>query len=119
MASILDPIKKYKKLKNLLHLGPHKTTSRAACGLWVGQPWSMACESITSKNIQSEMNYIAKNTPLHLATQAVTDEQRNFVTTAIFLHTSVLWFSHIASILTDSCIMHTSCMNIVHCLHSV
>jgi len=43
MASILDPIKKYKKLKNLLHLGPHKTTSRAACGLWVGQPWSMAC----------------------------------------------------------------------------
>jgi len=73
MASILDPIKKYKKLKNLLHLGPHKTTSRAACGLWVGQPWSMACESITSKNIQSEMNYIAKNTPLHLATQAVTE----------------------------------------------
>jgi len=46
-----------------------------------------------------------KNTPLQLATQAVTDEQPNFVTTAILLHTSVLWFSHIASILADSCIL--------------
>jgi len=65
------------------------------------------------------MNYIAKNTSLPLATQAVTDEQRNFLTTAILLHTSVLWFSHIASILADSCIIRTSCMNIVPYLHSV
>ena len=39
------------------------------------------------------MNYIAKNTSLQLATQAVMDEQWNYVTTAILLHTSVLWFS--------------------------
>jgi len=65
------------------------------------------------------MNYIAKNTSLQSATQAVTDEQRKFVTTAILLHTSVLWFSHIASILADSCIIRMSCMNIVPCLHSV
>jgi len=64
------------------------------------------------------MNYIAKNISLHLATQAVTDEQRNFVTTAILLHTSVLWFSHIASILAESCVIRTSCVNIVHCFHS-
>ena len=65
------------------------------------------------------MNYIAKNTSLQLATQAVTDEQRNFGTTAILLHTSVLWFSHIASILADSCIICRLCMNIIPCLHSV
>jgi len=65
------------------------------------------------------MNYIAKKISLQLATQAVTDEQRNFVVTAILLHTSVLWFSHIAIILSDSCIIRTSCMNIVRCLHSV
>jgi len=85
----------------------------------VGQPWLMACKSISSKIIQSDMNYIAKNTSLQLATQAVTDEQRNFVTTAVLLHTSVLWFSHIESILADSCVIRTSCMNIVRCLHSV
>jgi len=65
------------------------------------------------------MNHISKNASLQLATQAVTDEQRNFVTTTIFLHTSVLWFSHIATIFTDSCVIRTSCMNIVRCLHSV
>jgi len=64
------------------------------------------------------MNYIAKNTSLQLGTQAVTDEQANFVTTAILLHTSVLWFSHNASILADSCVVRTSCMNILRCLHS-
>jgi len=74
-------------------------------------PWSVAYKSISSKNIQSDMNYIAKNTSLQLATQAVTDEQPNFVTTAILLHTSVLWFSHIASILAESCIIRASCMN--------
>jgi len=65
------------------------------------------------------MNYIAKNTSLQLATQAVTDEQWNFVTTAILLHTSALWFSHIRSILADPCVIRTSCMNIVRCHHSV
>ena len=79
----------------------------------------MVSKSISSKNIQSDMNYIAKHTSLQLATQAVMNEQRNFVATAILLHTSVLWFSHIASILANSCIIHTSCMNIVPYLHSV
>ena len=65
------------------------------------------------------MNYTAKNTSLQLGTQAVTDEQRNFVTTAILLYTSVLWFSHTTSILADSCVICTSCMNIVCCLRSV
>jgi len=65
------------------------------------------------------MNYIAKNTSLQLAAQAVTDEQPNFVTTAILLHTSIFCFFHIASILADSCTIRTSCMNIVCCLHSV
>jgi len=64
------------------------------------------------------MNYIAKYTSLHLATRSPMDEQRNFVTTAILLNTSVLWFSQIASILADSCIICMSCMNIVRCLHS-
>ena len=64
------------------------------------------------------MNFIAKNTSLQLGTQAVTDEQRNFVITAILLHTSVLWFSHIASIRADSCVIRMSWMNIVRCLHS-
>jgi len=75
----------------------------------------------SSKSVQSDMNYIAKNTSLQLPTQAVTDEQRNFVTIAIAIlfHTSVLWFAHIARILADSCIIRTSCMNIVRCLHSV
>ena len=41
------------------------------------------------------------------------------VTTAVLLYTSVLWFSHIESILADSCVIRTSCMNIVRCLHSV
>jgi len=85
----------------------------------VEQAWSVVCKSIFSKNIQSDMNNIAKNTSLQLATQVVTDEQRNFVTTAILLHTSVLWFSHIASIVAGSCIIRTSCMNIVRCFHSV
>jgi len=79
----------------------------------------MACKSISSKNIQSDMNYIAKNSSLQLVTQTVTDEQRNFVTTAVLLHTSVLWISHIASVVADSCIIRTSCTNIVRCLHSV
>jgi len=65
------------------------------------------------------MNYIAKNTSLQLGTQAVIDEQRNFVTTAILLHISALWFSHIASILADSCVNRASCINIVRCLHSI
>ena len=67
------------------------------------------------------MKYIAKNTSLHLATEAVTDEQRNFVTNAILLHTSVLWFSHIVSILASPCILLNGalCMSIVRCLHSV
>ena len=41
---------------------------------------------------------------------------QNFVTNAILLHTSVFWFSHIASILTDSCAIRrssASCMSIV------
>ena len=79
----------------------------------------MVGKSISSKNIQPDMNYIAKYTSLLLATQAVTDEQQNFVTNAILLHTSVLWFSHIASTVADSCVIRTSCMNIVRCLHSV
>ena len=53
------------------------------------------------------MNYIAKNTSLQSATQVVTDEQRDFVTTAILLHTNVLRFFLIASILADSCIIRT------------
>jgi len=73
----------------------------------------MVCKSISSKSIQSDMNYIVKNTSFQLATQALADEQRNFVTTTVLLHTSVLWFSHIASILADSCIIRTSCVNIV------
>jgi len=68
----------------------------------VGQAWSMVCKSISSKNIQSDMNYIATNTSFQLATQAVTDEQRNFATAAVLLVTSILWFSLIASILADS-----------------
>ena len=65
------------------------------------------------------MNYIAKYTSLHLATQVVMNEQQNFVATAILLHTSIFCFFHIASILADSCTIRTSCMNIVCCLHSV
>jgi len=46
MAGILEPIKKYKNLKNLLtnllQREPHKITSRVACSPQFGQPWSVA-----------------------------------------------------------------------------
>jgi len=38
------------------------------------------------------MNYIVKNTSMQLVAQVLTYEQRNFVTNAILLHTSVLCF---------------------------
>jgi len=43
MVNILEPLKITKNVKslltNLLHRGPLKTTSGAACGPQVGQPW--------------------------------------------------------------------------------
>jgi len=122
LLSLNKIILSYYPVFALSGLGVKKNVSRVKRGRWnkkVEKHWSMACKSITSKNIQSDIHYIAKNTSLQLATQAVTDEQRNFLTTAILLHTSVLWFSRIASILADSCVVSTSCMNIVPFLHSV
>jgi len=61
------------------------------------------------------MNYIAKNTYLQLATQAATDEQKNFVATAIQFRINN------SSKCSNCCgprvgAPRSSAMNLIHCI---
>jgi len=67
MANILEPTKNTKNLKslltNLLHRGPLKTTSGAACGPRVGQPlptWNLKeckCDATTPVPLTLPIEY--------------------------------------------------------------